>query len=494
MKQVLSLVLLIICSVSVFSQNLPVAYDSIVVSSRKYANGNTYQKDLLLYANMLAKTHPYYDSEQHCRQLEKRVRTLYKDFNNIESVDDFRIRLQKEVSSLNDAHTSIYLGITPILLYPVILKIDTDKTAVILSADENISHIIGKRVNKINGLKVNAVLQKASQIISHDNNIFLYNILQQYFQIKKFWDICTPGCETLDLTFSDGTTISLEPASRDKINHPHRIQNDSGFMDQQDEFFCHKIFKDESICYLQFNRFADRITHPHMKQLPRFDNYIEQLMKEISEKAVKTLIVDLQYNGGGNCTLGDVLLSWLSPIDSLKGYSVAVRMSDLLLKTQPDFKNVKLKDGTSYYLGKIYNLWDFDWETLYSSNSGTEVSHSVDTTKHRFNNDPNKIFNGNIIFIEGRGSYSSSGLLLTTARDNGIGTIIGEVSGNKPSKYGDILQCVLPNTNTRCLISCRYFIRPNEQLKDEEVLIPDILLNLDDTDGTWKWITDFYGK
>ena len=265
-------------------------------------------------------------------------------------------------------------------------------------------------------------------------------------------------------------------------------------MDQQSEFFCHKIFKDESICYLQFNRFADRITHPHMKQLPRFDNYIEQLMKEISEKAVKTLIVDLQYNGGGNCTLGDVLLSWLSPIDSLKGYSVAVRMSDLLLKTQPDFKNVKLKDGTSYYLGKIYNLWDFDWETLYSSNSGTEVSHSVDTTKHRFNNDPNKIFNGNIIFIEGRGSYSSSGLLLTTARDNGIGTIIGEVSGDKPSKYGDILQCVLPNTNTRCLISCRHFIRPNEQLINEEVLVPDILLNLDDKDETWKWIISSYGK
>lgn len=57
-----------------------------------------------------------------------------------------------------------------------------------------------------------------------------------------------------------------------------------------------------------------------------------------------------------------------------------------------------------------------------------------------------------------------------------------------------MLQCVLPNTNTRCFISCRYFIGPNEKLKEEEVLIPDILLNLDDKDGTWKWITNFYGK
>lgn len=142
----------------------------------------------------------------------------------------------------------------------------------------------------------------------------------------------------------------------------------------------------------------------------------------------------------------------------------------------------------------MYNLWDFDWETLYFSNSDTEVSHSADTTKHRFNNDPNNIFKSSIVFIEGRGSYSSSGLLLTTARDNGIGTIIGEVSGDKPSTYGDMLQCVLPNTNTRCFISCRYFIRPNEKLKEGEVLIPDILLNLDDKDGTWEWITNFYGK
>ena len=492
MKHVFTFILLIVGYTAVFSQNLPIAHDSTVVASKWYTNGNSYQKDLLLYADMLADTHPYYASKYHRKQLRHRVKVLYKDFQTINNVDDFRVQLQKEISLLNDSHTSIYLGLSPTLLYPVIMEIENDKTASIISADENLAHILGRYIIKINGLPISSVLQLASQIISHDNDVFLHNILQQYFQIKKFWDICTPAYETLDLTFSDGTIISLKPASMDKIKHLSKIYNDSGFMDQQDKFFSHKIFEDESICYLQFNRFADRLTHPHMKHLPRFDYYLEQLMAEIHEKDVRTLIVDLQYNGGGNSTLGDVLLSWLAPIDSIKGYGVDVRMSELLLKTQPDFEKVKLKDGTTYHCGEMYDLWDFDWEKLYVTNSDENTSQLIDTTKHRINNNLNNIFKGNVVFIEGQGSYSSAGLLLTTARDNGVGIIIGEISGAKPSTYGDVLQCILPNTNTRCLTSCRYFIRPNKKLKGEEVLVPDILLDLDDKDGTWDWIIRKY--
>jgi hypothetical protein len=71
-----------------------------------------------------------------------------------------------------------------------------------------------------------------------------------------------------------------------------------------------------------------------------------------------------------------------------------------------------------------------------------------------------------VVFIQSNNSFSSATLLLTLARDNGIGIIIGEPSGGKPCHYGDVLNDVLPNTNTIVTVSHKYFRRPNMELKD----------------------------
>ena len=93
-------------------------------------------------------------------------------------------------------------------------------------------------------------------------------------------------------------------------------------------------------------------------------------------------------------------------------------------------------------------------------------------------------------------TFSSAGLLLTLARDNGIGTIIGETSSHSPSHYGDVLRFMLPNTNTMATVSCRHFTRPNEALNYEIELIPDTIINLSDytktTDPAWDYITEKY--
>ena len=106
------------------------------------------------------------------------------------------------------------------------------------------------------------------------------------------------------------------------------------------------------------------------------------------------------------------------------------------------------------------------------------------------------MFKGNVVFIQGRDSFSSASLLLTLAQDNGIGTIIGERAGGKPCHYGDILYCTLPNTNTLVTVSHKYFIRPNRALEHAEYIEPDIVIDLDnpERDMAWEWIVENYGK
>ena len=87
-------------------------------------------------------------------------------------------------------------------------------------------------------------------------------------------------------------------------------------------------------------------------------------------------------------------------------------------------------------------------------------------------------------------------MLLTLARDNGIGIIVGEPSGGKPSHYGDILYCYLPNTNTLATVSHKHFVRPNSSLSDLEYIVPDITIDLHhpEKDAVWDWIVTNYGK
>ena len=64
MKRLLLILVAPIASIAVcFSQNVPKLHNEEIESSARYQKGNIYQKDLLLYLDMLGETHPYYSDE-----------------------------------------------------------------------------------------------------------------------------------------------------------------------------------------------------------------------------------------------------------------------------------------------------------------------------------------------------------------------------------------------------------------------------------------------
>lgn len=88
-------------------QNIPMIHSEEVEHSREYLRGNDFQKDLLLYVDMLAKTHPYYADTKHCAELNKRSRKMYQECGNITELITFKLLLARLASSLNDGHTTI---------------------------------------------------------------------------------------------------------------------------------------------------------------------------------------------------------------------------------------------------------------------------------------------------------------------------------------------------------------------------------------------------
>ncbi len=491
MKRFIIVIISILAASTVSAQNVTQYHSSEVEATKEYQEGNIYQQDLLLYADMLMTTHPYFADAEHREEFADKLNSAYIECAELNNVVDFKLLLARLAASLNDGHTAISYWTNMDMIFPVRMVIDGDKSALVDVTSEEHRSLLGKLVTHINGHPLNEVLDKAREIVSADNDVNFENLVKDYFMFSEFWSFLGMSKEHLMLTLTDGSIVDITPIRRNTLRIAQLQSATNRVTDRRNVLFDYTIFEPEGICYLQFNQFADRVTHPQYTQLARFDNFVEEMFSEMATKDVETLVVDLQYNAGGNSMLGDVLLSWLYPTAELKSYNVDVRTSELLYSTYPYYREFTY-DDKPLELGKVYDMWRFDHNRVQT----TDVKTEQDSTRHILNCDAERIFRGNIIFVEGKESFSSATLLLTLARDNRIGIIVGEKSGGKPSHYGDLLYSILPNTKTTVTVSHKHFIRPNREACDADYIIPDVDIELHNAehDLLWDWIVHNYDK
>ena len=492
MRYILSIIgaLLIGLTLS-YGQNIQTIHNEQIESSSKYQDGNDFQRDLLLYIDMLANTHPYYADAEHRAKLERQTRKMYKECEKITDINKFKVYLATIAASLNDGHTAILYWSKLDRVFPVRLALDGNAPAIIDVTSEEHSELLGEEVVGINGKPLRQILRMARDIVSADNDVNFENLVKEYLMLTEFWALMGMNDDVLSLTLADDRCVDIPAINKSELKIVQLQRSVEGRVTaQRGVLFDYTIYEDESICYMQFNQFADRLTHPQYPQLARFDEFTRDMMTEMNEKGIRTLVVDLQYNSGGNSMLGDVLLSWLYPHKDTKRYAVEVRVSELLCSYYPQYREYTV-DGKHLEIGNMYDGMDFDQSKDYK----IDYSAPQDPAKCVCNFDNDKIFKGNLIFIQGKDSFSSATLLLTLARDNGIGIIVGETSGGSPSHYGDILKCTLPKTGTITTVSHKHFVRPNRELVADEYLVPDVVIDLNNPnkDLVWEWILNNYG-
>lgn len=474
-----------------YSQNIPTIHNEDIECSARYYDGNNYQKDLLLYVDMLKATHPYYAYVKHQEQLDEQVDKMYDECGCITNDVDFKQYLAVIAAQLNDGHTTVPYWTTFTKIFPIKLIINGDASAIIEVSPEDKRELLGKEVKCINGKTIKQILELARPLVSAENDANYENNVKEFLMFAEFWSFLGMSNDVMHVNFTDGSSTEIQAIEKSQLKIV-RLQkkNSNKVTAQRGVLFDYTIYEKEGICYMQFNQFADRVTHPQHTQLARFDEFMHDMIAEIKAKDIQTLVVDLQYNGGGNSQLGDVLLSWLYPHKNTKRYDVDVRMSDLLCTYYPYYHNF-IVDGELLKMGELYDYMEFDHSKEYQ----IDYSAPQNPARHILNFDNEQIFNGNVIFIQGENSFSSSTLLLTLVRDNSIGIIIGEPSGGKPNHYGDVLYCILPNTGILATVSHKYFSRPNKAI-DEESIIPDVEIELNnpDRDLVWEWIVENYSR
>lgn len=376
MKHLITSLITLLCFTISQAQNtnqIKTLNDSNFVADATYLQGNKYQKDALLFMEMLADTHPYYVKKNRQAALMKKKEELLKECANCTSDSAFCAYLFDVLGPLHDKHTDLF-----------------DSTAI--------------------------AKQRAKQ------------------QVKE------------------------------------EVGKSTAVMARKKELFTYEIFTQPSICYLQFNQCADARTTGNAA-LPRFDTMLNRMLHDMDSLQIHTLVVDAQYNNGGSSMLCDELLVRLYPLDKLQTLSTSLRFSNLMGEYNPRIAIAKA-------------AWEKDGHA--------EDLYPMPQTKPNIPNP--EYFKGKVVFVQSKKTYSSAGILMTLARDNKVGDIIGETSSFSPSHYGEVLPYRLPHTGVLGTISCKYFARPDAEHIDDAALEPDAKVDLDDKEGAWNYIIEHYGK
>lgn len=499
-------------------QNASVVTSPQVESMKQYVNGNIYQKDFLLCMDMLKTTHPLFASDAVQKSwIDSLTNIGYGQLSACRTALEFEKYLQCILVRLHDGHTTVIPAVNQDLIYPLNCFIDGEDWYV-RGVDKSFRECLGKKLKKVNGKSLAEVLKSFKEIVSADNNSYFLNKLAGYLSLYSMWErtSCVAPDSLLHLTLEDDVEITLKPMTRANLNIEW-IKLPIGknwIRGGRNVPFIYRILADKGICFLQFNSCTDRSslysqylqTHKsvsdeirqRLAQVPRFDEFLNKMFREVDSLHVRSLVVDVRSNAGGNSMLCDVLLSWLKPSSSLKQGSTFVRYSPLFSKQNPMLSQEYEKSFAER--GRLLrNDTLYDAKTIGLAVNQDSVSFSASQNQlFKFNTDADRVFKGKVVFIQDAGTYSSAGMLVTAVRDNQIGVVIGDSSAYSPCSYGDILSWVLPHTGLRGSVSSKKFTRPDLKACGEASLAPDVLIPatwydlLNGTDSCWVWALQNY--
>ncbi|HHX74772.1 MAG TPA: hypothetical protein GX699_07700 [Firmicutes bacterium] len=160
---------------------------------------------------------------------------------------------------------------------------------------------------------------------------------------------------------------------------------------------------------------------------------LQEFFTKVQEQNIRSVIVDVRGNPGGNSLVAREFIRYLPAEDYLAGTS-EVRLGPILWKNKPQTqKNVQLPP---LFLGDVYVL------------TGTDT-------------------------------FSAAMDFAVLISDNGLGLVIGESPGNMPSSYGDILRFQTPNAGLVFTVSYKHFVRPDSS-KSDRPLLPDVAVPAED--------------
>ncbi|UOB17463.1 S41 family peptidase [Abyssalbus ytuae] len=432
MKKIFT-VLVLLLTLKLFSQDLIKKYDSLVSAEELKA-------DLAEWFDWIHATHP------DLTYTIKDIDSFYKNFDSLKnSINspltrlEFWCRLSKFNHQLSDGHfiagsfNASYLkdfiknnG----LLFPFEVVFNEDK--LLIKSDlgnDNPNKYTSWEITSINGIAISEIIQDLLLRINGDNELhrkallerkFAYHYLLLYGEKKKF---------KIEMTSGNNSQKSISMKGSNTL---------PGYYKRREKFSRNFNFTiiDNKNALLTLKSF-------NWKDKERYFRFTDSVFKQLKEKNIEHLIIDIRENGGGDDDM------WMKGI----------------LKYIAD----KPYRWGSKYKSKIL---------LKYRDEGQVVGHIETGELNRFipvNEKTPYKFQGKVSVLIGPFTYSSSILFANTVQDFDFATLVGLPTGGKNGQTGGIQSKILKNSQLK-MICPRFILERPKGGNPLDPVIPDTII------------------
>ncbi len=372
----------------------------------------------------------------------ERLRTIHPltldGFTNDQQsiINDIRVRIKKPMQryafffqmnrlffTFNDAHTNVWPSWTRGIPVPLLWL----EGGLFVEFDSEY-HNKGDRIISIGQLAVNQLFSELQGIVCGENDEYI-KLMGQGFLISETF------LHYFNQIENDSVEVTLEGGNQVFNIRMPLIDLGPRPKDPNWKWIDYTINKADDLAVLTLN--ACRFNSAYSTTLRTF-------FTEVHISKVNNIVLDLRHNNGGNSNVINEFIRFLD-VDSYNWYGSDIRYSKYA-------RTMKGESGSRY-----------------------QRNPSTVRKNDRMSN-PDLIFDGELFVLTRKNTFSSANMFAVTIKDNGLGTILGESTGNSPSCFGDPMEFQMPNTYFRFRVSYKYFPRPSPEYDPENTLKPDITI------------------
>jgi peptidase S41-like protein len=189
---------------------------------------------------------------------------------------------------------------------------------------------------------------------------------------------------------------------------------------------------------------------------PDLTRFLNAAFRRLRDRRTRALLIDLRENGGGDLSVGPMLMDRITT----RPYRLVAR------------SYTKVSDVVRRALGSS------EYQRLY----GDVAARSADGTlvETRFEPQPPEPvpdrFLGRTYVLVGSGTFSSAAMFAAGVQDAHVGMILGHPSGGNASNYGERFEFTLPASGLTVSVATKRFIRSNGEVRPGPV-VPDKLFD-----------------
>ncbi|HVP36349.1 MAG TPA: S41 family peptidase [Terriglobales bacterium] len=373
-----------------------------------------------------------------------------------------RIEFYKElaplVALLKDGHTSVYSPYEEWeqykkqggLLFPFAVEITASHTYIQANYSTDTSITTGTELLSINGKSIQEIGTELTSYISGERQAFKNQLLSNGFGYRLWSTYRWEGPFEVSIKtkrelpyFTKVPGITIEDL-KIKLNQTKK---------QKPEYYTYRYLPEFRAGLIDFLSFSD---------YNRFKEFLEKTFTQMKAEGAENLIIDIRKNGGGNSTLGDLLLTYLTD----KPFN---QISQMDIKVSKQIKHY-YRHFLPWYIRWLPLQWIHPFgRKLWSTPEGGIATWEEKPVKPKTNK---LLFTGKTYVLIGSNTFSSASMFASAVKDYQIGTLIGEETGGLATSYGDVYSFDLPDTRISVGVSHKRFVRPNGQ-DDGHGVLPD---------------------